>query len=84
MARLCRDFAEPAFTVLYASPPLVPMILAHRLVDLLKADPTHLAFKYRQKVESLRIDVGQVAAYSLPGKRSFGSAWIDQGPASTG
>lgn len=37
------------------------------LVDLLKTDPTTLAFKYRQKVESLRIDVGQVAAYSLPG-----------------
>lgn len=37
------------------------------LVDLLKTDPTTLAFKYRQKVESLRIDVGQVAAYSLAG-----------------
>jgi hypothetical protein len=40
---------------------------AHMLVDLLKADPAQLKFKYRQKVESLRIDVGQVAAYSLPG-----------------
>ena len=67
VARLCRAFAEPAFTVLYASPPLVPMDKAHMLVDLLKTDPTTLAFKYRQKVESLRIDVGQVAAYSLPG-----------------
>jgi hypothetical protein len=67
VARLCRAFAEPAFTVLYASPPLVPMDKAHMLVDLLKTDPTSLAFKYRQKVESLRIDVGQVAAYSLPG-----------------
>lgn len=67
VARLCRSFAEPAFTVLYASPPLVPMDKAHMLVDLLKTDPTILAFKYRQKVESLRIDVGQVAAYSLPG-----------------
>ncbi|TAQ84307.1 hypothetical protein B7494_g7364 [Chlorociboria aeruginascens] len=66
-ARLCRDFAEPALTVLYASPPLVPMDKAHMLVDLLKADPLSLAFKYRQKIESLRIDVGQVAAYSLPG-----------------
>jgi hypothetical protein len=40
---------------------------AHKLVDLLQADPRHMAFKYRQKVESLRIDVGKVAAYSLPG-----------------
>lgn len=67
VARLCRDFAEPAFTVLYKSPPLVPMVQAHRLVDLLMADPLPMAFKYRQKVESLRIDVGQVVAYTLPG-----------------
>jgi hypothetical protein len=67
VARLCKAFAEPAFTVLYSSPPLVPMVQAHRLVELLKADPIPLAFKYRQKVESLRIDVGQVAAYSLGG-----------------
>ncbi|KAH9206893.1 hypothetical protein DL95DRAFT_396495 [Leptodontidium sp. 2 PMI_412] len=67
VARLCRNFAEPAFTVLYSSPPLVPMVQAHRLVDLLMADPRPMAFKYRQKVESLRIDVGQVVAYTLPG-----------------
>lgn len=67
VARLCRAFAEPALTVLYASPPLVPMEKAHKLVDLLEADPISMAFKYRQKVESLRIDVGQVVAYSLPG-----------------
>ncbi|KAI6708279.1 hypothetical protein JHW43_009192 [Diplocarpon mali] len=67
IARLCRDFAEPAFTVLYSSPPLVPMVQAHRLVDLLTADPTLMTFKYRQKVRSLRIDVGQVVAYTLPG-----------------
>ncbi|KAL2066688.1 hypothetical protein VTL71DRAFT_2760 [Oculimacula yallundae] len=67
VARLCRAFAEPAFTVLYSSPPLVPMVQAHRLVDLLMSDPLPMAFKYRQKVESLRIDVGQVVAYTLPG-----------------
>lgn len=67
IARLCSAFAEPAFTVLYTSPPLVPMDKAHMLVGLLKADPARLKFKYRQKVESLRIDVGQVAAYSFAG-----------------
>ncbi|KAH8820600.1 hypothetical protein F5884DRAFT_764628 [Xylogone sp. PMI_703] len=66
-ARICRAFAEPALTVLYASPPLAPMDKAHRLVALLAEDPTKLAFKYRQKVESLRIEVSQVAAYSMPG-----------------
>jgi hypothetical protein len=68
VAYLCRAFAEPALTVLYKSPPLVPMVQAHRLVDLLEQDPTKLAYRYRQKVKSLRIDVGQVAAYSLPGR----------------
>lgn len=67
VARICRAFAEPALTVLYYSPPLVPMAKAHMLVDLLKMDPTSLAFKYRQKVVSLRIEVSQVAAYSLAG-----------------
>lgn len=67
VARLCREFADPAFTVLYSSPPLVPMDKAHKLVELLKEDPTRLMFSYRQKVESLRIDVGQVAAYSFAG-----------------
>jgi hypothetical protein len=68
VAYLCRAFAEPALTVLYKSPPLVPMVQAHRLVDLLEEDPKSLAYGYRQKVKSLRIDVGQVAAYSLPGR----------------
>lgn len=67
VARLCRGFAEPAFTVLYTTPPLVPMVQAHRLCDLLKADPRPMTYKYRQKVESLHIDVGQTAAYSLSG-----------------
>lgn len=67
MARLCRQFTEPALTALYSSPPLVPMIQAHRLVDILRADPSTMAFGYRQKIESLHIDVGQVVAYSLTG-----------------
>jgi hypothetical protein len=40
---------------------------AHMLVGLLQANPRHMAFKYRQKVESLRIEVLKVAAYSLAG-----------------
>jgi hypothetical protein len=66
-ARMCHGFAEPALTILYTSPPLVPMNVAHDLVRLLTADPLPLAFKYRQKVETLRIDVFLVAAYVLPG-----------------
>lgn len=66
-ARVCKNFAEPAFTVLYSSPPLVPMEKAHQLVELLQADPATLRFPYRAKVESLRIEVRQVAAYRLQG-----------------
>lgn len=65
VALMCRAFADPAFTVLYSSPPLVPMAQAHMLVDLLKINPLLLAFKYRQKVVSLQIEVGQVAVYTL-------------------
>ncbi|KAI1001221.1 hypothetical protein K3495_g6978 [Podosphaera aphanis] len=67
IARLCRAFTEPAFNVLYLSPPLVPMIQAHMLVDLLKCDPIPLSFKYRQKIVSLHIEVEQVATYTLRG-----------------
>ncbi|TVY45240.1 hypothetical protein LOCC1_G006552 [Lachnellula occidentalis] len=67
MARLCRQFTEPALTALYSSPPLVPMVQAHRLVDILRSDPRQMAFGYRQKIQSLHIDVGQVVAYSLTG-----------------
>jgi len=68
VAHLCKAFTEPALTVLYTEPPLAPMELAHKLVDLLGKDPAELSFKYRQKVESLRIDVNQVAAHSLSGR----------------
>ncbi|KAF4628663.1 hypothetical protein G7Y89_g9493 [Cudoniella acicularis] len=72
MACVCKAFTEPSLTALYTSPPLVPMIQAHRLVDLLMEDPTRLAFGYRQKIQSLQIDIGQVAAYSLPGSGHLG------------
>ncbi|KAH8657123.1 hypothetical protein BGZ60DRAFT_416834 [Tricladium varicosporioides] len=67
MACLCRAFTEPALTALYTTPPLVPMVQAHQLVDLLKTDPTSLAFGYRQKIRALKIDVDQVVAYRLHG-----------------
>lgn len=67
VAYLCRDFAEPALTVLFATPPLVPMAQAHNLVALLKMDPRSMKYKYRSKVEVLQIDVDQVAAHTLTG-----------------
>lgn len=67
VALVCRDFAEPALTVLLATPPLVPMAQAHSLVNLLKTNPRTLKYKYRAKVETLQIEVYQVAKYSLTG-----------------
>lgn len=66
-SRLCRAFAEPALTVLYRSPPLVPMERAHKLRQLLIADPEPMSYNYRAKVERLQMEVSQTAAYTLAG-----------------
>jgi hypothetical protein len=66
-ARLCRSFAEPALTVLYKSPPLVPMERAHKLRQLLTADPSPMTYNYRAKIERLQIEVSQTVTYTLPG-----------------
>lgn len=65
-ALLCRDFAEPALTVLYRSPPLAPMRHAHLLTSLLKS-PAPMTYNYRAKVEILQMEVVQTAAYTLQG-----------------
>ncbi len=66
-SRLCRAFTEPALTVLYRSPPLVPMERAHKLRNLLAADPERMSYNYRAKVEQLKMEILQTAAYTLPG-----------------
>ena len=67
VARLCRSFAEPALTVLYKSPPLVPMERAHKLRQLLIANPSGMTYNYRAKIERLQIEVSQTATYTLQG-----------------
>lgn len=67
LAVMCRAFAEAVATVLLASPPLVPMSKAHMLARLLKGDPATQRYGYKKMVDTLRIDVGQVVAYSLTG-----------------
>ncbi len=57
-ARTCRAFAEPSVTVLYRSPPLTTAGKAYCLAALLARSPSTTLFNYRQKVESLRVDVG--------------------------
>ena len=67
-SRVCRAFAEPCLTALYQCPPLLTRSMAHNLVALLKRDPSTTAYKYRQKVEKLRVDVQEIAAKTFRGQ----------------
>lgn len=53
-ALVCRDFAEPALSALYHSPPLHPAWKAHALIRRLKDDPQS-SFKCCNKVQYLTI-----------------------------
>ena len=67
-SHICRTFAEPALTVLYQCPPLLTRAMAHNLVGLLSQDPGTTLFKYRQKVEKLRVDVREITAKTHKGQ----------------
>ncbi len=67
-ARTCRAFAEPALRVLYDSPPLLTMNMAHSLVDMLALDPATTMFDYGNKVKALHIDVGSLATRVYKGR----------------
>ncbi|MDA4132475.1 MAG: hypothetical protein OK454_05030, partial [Thaumarchaeota archaeon] len=61
-SRTCRAFAEPALTALYKSPPCLSQAMAHKLVALIARPPSRTMFNYRQKIESLVINVGDIAS----------------------
>ncbi|KAF4872844.1 hypothetical protein CGCSCA1_v008025 [Colletotrichum siamense] len=60
-ARVCRDFVEPALTVLYRRPPVKDEVKAQRLAELLEKPPSMTAINYRAKIEALHIDVRLVS-----------------------
>jgi hypothetical protein len=66
--RVCRAFAEPAMTVLYASPPLLTIAMAHNFVAQLGREPSETLFNYRVKVRRLEVDVGLIATRSYRGR----------------
>ncbi|CAK7230694.1 hypothetical protein SCUCBS95973_007658 [Sporothrix curviconia] len=68
VSRTCRGFAEPALRALYRSPPMLTMNMAHNLVEHLAKDPSTTMFDYRQKVKTLRIDVGSLASRVYRGR----------------
>ncbi|KAK2003533.1 hypothetical protein LX36DRAFT_93769 [Colletotrichum falcatum] len=60
-ARTCRQFTDPALTVLYKCPPIRDETKAYGLVELLEKSPSLTAVNYRAKIEALHIDVRLVA-----------------------
>ncbi|GKT57429.1 hypothetical protein ColTof4_09422 [Colletotrichum tofieldiae] len=64
-ARVCRQFADPALTVLYKCPPIRDEIKAYGLVELLEKSPSLTAVNYRAKIEALHIDVRLVSLQGL-------------------
>ncbi|KZL88115.1 hypothetical protein CI238_04893 [Colletotrichum incanum] len=64
-ARTCRQFADPALTVLYKCPPIRDEIKAYGLVELLEKSPSLTAVNYRAKIEALHIDVRLVSLQGL-------------------
>ncbi|KAK1969003.1 hypothetical protein LY78DRAFT_386467 [Colletotrichum sublineola] len=65
IARTCRQFTDPALTVLYKCPPIRNEIKAYGLVELLEKSPSLTAVNYRAKIEALHIDVRLVALQGL-------------------
>ena len=67
VARLCRGFAEPALSALYASPPLSPPSRVRRLIERLEAQNIASFLDYKAKIK--RIDL---EAVQLLGRKSDG------------
>ncbi|RJE19927.1 hypothetical protein PHISCL_07730 [Aspergillus sclerotialis] len=63
MARLCKSFHEPALAVLYYSPPLMPSVGAHGLLNLLSKQQDCLSTNYANKVKELHVDVETLLLY---------------------
>ena len=63
MARLCKSFHEPALAVLYYSPPLMPSVGAHGLLNLLSKQQDSLTTNYANKVKELHVDAEALLLY---------------------
>lgn len=52
----CRALMEPALAALYHSPPLLPALKTHRLLDLLSEPQNSLSINYAAKVKELYVE----------------------------
>ncbi|CRG89777.1 hypothetical protein PISL3812_06816 [Talaromyces islandicus] len=60
---LCHSFTEPALSVLYHTPVLVPPVKAHKILRLLSLPLDEVSFDYARKVQEVLVDVRQTLAY---------------------
>lgn len=70
-ATVCRNFAEPALTVLYRSPPLLTIDKPHRLLHLLSDTSQNRCINYNVKIRRLEFDAPKTLAYTWTGKGQF-------------
>ncbi|KAK7538829.1 uncharacterized protein J3D65DRAFT_570733 [Phyllosticta citribraziliensis] len=71
VARVCKDFAEPALTALYRCPPLIRVDKPHRLLSLLSDPSTSKFINYNVKIRRLEFDAPEILAYSWTGRGQF-------------
>ena len=67
IARLCKSFAEPALSALYASPPLHPPSRVRHLIERLEEQNIASFLDYRAKIKRIDIEVVEVLARKSDG-----------------
>ena len=72
VARLCRGFAEPALSALYATPPLDPPARVRHMIERLEGQNIASFMNYKAKVKSIHLE-----AVTLLGRKSDGLDPVD-------
>lgn len=72
VARLCKGFAEPALSALYASPPLDPPARVRHLIERLEGQNVASFMNYKAKIKSIHLE-----AVTILGRKSDGLDPVD-------
>ena len=68
VAYMCKAFAEPALSVLYWSPPLVPPRRAHNLLASLASQTENSTFNYKAKIKHLEMEALSTLTHKYGGR----------------
>ena len=68
VARLCKGFAEPALSVLYASPPLSPPSRVRHLIERLEAQNVASFLDYKAKINNIDLEATQILGRKSDGQ----------------